>query len=53
MGICKWVIMLFDLKNVGTTYQIALNAIFHDMIGDLLDVYIDDVVEYQRPIKIM
>ncbi|XP_059658752.1 uncharacterized protein LOC132305086 [Cornus florida] len=36
--------MPFGLKNAGATYQRAMNAIFHDMIGHFLEVYIDDVV---------
>lgn len=40
----SWVVMPFNLKNVGAIYQKAMNAIFHDMIGHLMDVHIDDVV---------
>jgi hypothetical protein len=40
----KWVIMTFGLKNAGVTYQIVMNLIFHDLLGILLDVYIDDLV---------
>ena len=36
--------MPFDLKNAGTTYQRAMNTIFHDLIGTIIEVYIDDVV---------
>lgn len=34
----------FGLKNAGATYQRGMNAIFHDLIGDILEVYIDDYV---------
>ncbi|KAM1543564.1 hypothetical protein ACFX1Z_013205 [Malus domestica] len=34
----------FDLKNAGATYQRAMNTIFHDLIGTIVEVYIDDVV---------
>ena len=36
--------MPFGLKNVGTTYQRAVNLIFYDLIGKNMEVYIDDVV---------
>ncbi|KAM1677921.1 hypothetical protein ACFXTN_034692 [Malus domestica] len=40
----EWVIMPFGLKNTGATYQQAMNTIFHDLIGTIIEVYIDDVV---------
>ena len=36
--------MPFGLKNVGATYQRAMNAIFHDMLGHHIERYIDDPV---------
>lgn len=36
--------MPFGLKNTGATYQLAMNYIFQDLIGECLEVYIDDVV---------
>jgi len=36
--------MTFGLKNAGATYQSAMNFIFHEFIGKLLEIYIDDVV---------
>ncbi|KAM1153053.1 hypothetical protein ACFX19_036192 [Malus domestica] len=44
LGTYEWVIMPFDLKNTGATYQRAMNIIFHDLIGTIVEVYIDDVV---------
>jgi hypothetical protein len=38
------VVMTFGLKNVGATYQRAMNLIFHDLLGIILEVYIDDVI---------
>jgi hypothetical protein len=40
----EWVVMTFGLKNASATYQIAMNMIFHDLLGVLVEVYIDDVV---------
>jgi hypothetical protein len=36
--------MTFDLKNTSITYQSAMNLIFHDLLGTVLEIYIDDVV---------
>ena len=36
--------MPFGLKNVGVTYQRVMNAIFHDMLGHHMEVYIDGIV---------
>ncbi|GKV02584.1 hypothetical protein SLEP1_g15006 [Rubroshorea leprosula] len=44
VGTFEWVVMPFGLKNVGAIYQRAMNAIFHDMIGKFMEIYIDDVV---------
>ena len=40
----EWLIMPFGLKNVGATYQRAMNAIFHDMLGHHMEIYINDIV---------
>lgn len=48
IGLYKWVVMTFGLKNTGATYQRAMNYIFHDLIGLLVEVYIDDVVVKSR-----
>ena len=34
----------FGLKNTCATYQRAMNLIFHDLIGIISKVYIDDIV---------
>jgi hypothetical protein len=44
IGLFEWVVKTFGLKNVGTTYQRAMNLIFHDLLEIILEVYIDDVV---------
>ena len=36
--------MTFGLKNAGATYQRAMNLLFHDLIGVIMEVYIDDIV---------
>jgi hypothetical protein len=36
--------MTFGLKNIGATYQRAINLIFHDLLGIILEIYINDVV---------
>ena len=36
--------MTFGLKNPGATYQRGMNLMFHDLIGIILEVYIDDIV---------
>jgi hypothetical protein len=44
MGMFEYVVMTFGLKNAGATYQRAMNYIYHDLIGKLVEIYIDDVV---------
>ena len=44
VGLFEWVVMTFSLKNAGATYQRYMNLIFHDLLGVILKVYIDDIV---------
>jgi hypothetical protein len=44
IGLFEWVVMTFGLKNASTTYPRAINLIFYNLIGIILEVYIDDVV---------
>jgi hypothetical protein len=44
VDLLELVVMTFGLKNVGATNQRAMNLIFHDLLGILVDVYIDDFV---------
>jgi hypothetical protein len=44
VGLIKYVVMTFGLKNAGATYQRAMNYIYHDLMGKLVEIYIDDVV---------
>ena len=40
----EWLVMPFGFKNAGATYQRVMNAIFHDMLGHHMEIYIDDIV---------
>ena len=40
----EWLVMPFDLNNASVTYQRAMNAIFHDMLGHHIEIYIDDIM---------
>ncbi|CAN6557364.1 unnamed protein product [Malus baccata var. baccata] len=44
VGAYEYLVMPFGLKNVGATYQRVMNAIFHDLIGHSMEVYIDDIM---------
>jgi hypothetical protein len=44
VSLFEWIVMTFGLKNTGATYQHAMNMIFHDLLGVILEVYIGDVV---------
>ena len=44
LGLYEWVVMTFELKSAGATYQRAMNYIFHELIGKIVEIYIDDVV---------
>ena len=44
IGTSERLVMHFGLKNAGATYQRAMHAIFHDMLGHHMEVYIDDIV---------
>ncbi|XP_051140131.1 uncharacterized protein LOC127257705 [Andrographis paniculata] len=46
--IFEWIVMPFGPKNAGATYQMAMTAIFHNLIGSCMEVYIDDVVVKSR-----
>jgi hypothetical protein len=44
IGLFECIVMTFGLKNAGATYQRAMNYIFHELIGKIVEIYIDDVV---------
>ena len=39
-----YIVMPFRLKNAGTTYQQTMMVIFHDMVHQELEDYVDDIV---------
>ena len=44
VGLFEWIVIAFGLKNARATYQRAMNYIFHEIIGKIVEIYIDDVV---------
>jgi hypothetical protein len=44
IGLFEWVVMTFGLKNAGATYQRVMNLIFHELLGNMVEVYIDDII---------
>jgi hypothetical protein len=44
MGLFEYMVMTFGLKNADATFQRAMNYIYHDLIGKLVEICIDDVV---------
>ncbi|GAA0185206.1 hypothetical protein LIER_32494 [Lithospermum erythrorhizon] len=44
MGIYCYKVMPFGLKNVGATYQRAMQKIFDDMLHKNVECYVDDLV---------
>ena len=43
-GIFCYKVMPFGLKNAGATYQRLMNKMFHNQIGQNIEVYIDDML---------
>jgi hypothetical protein len=44
VGLFEWIVMTFGLKNAGATYQRAMNLFFHDLLGIIVEIYVDDIV---------
>jgi hypothetical protein len=44
IGLFECVVMTFGLNIADATYQRAMNLIIHDLLGIILEIYIDDVV---------
>jgi hypothetical protein len=51
VGLYEWIVMTFGLKNVGATYQRAVNYICHEFIGKIVEIYIGDVVVKSKSYK--
>jgi hypothetical protein len=52
VGLFEYVVMTFGLKNAGATYQRAMNYIFHDLIGKLVEIYIDDAMVKSTSVEV-
>ena len=48
VGLFEWIVMTFGLKNTGATYQRAMNYIFHEIIGKIVEIYIERRGEVKR-----
>jgi len=44
IGLFEWVVVTFGLKNTSATYQGAMDLIFHELLGNTVEVYINDIV---------
>jgi hypothetical protein len=51
VGLFKFVVMTFGFKNASATYQHTMNYIYHDLIGKLVEIYIDDIVVKSTSIR--
>jgi hypothetical protein len=51
IGLYEWIVITFGLKNAGATYQRAMNYRFHELIGKIVEIYIDDVVVKSKGCK--
>ena len=38
LGLFEWVVMTLGLKNLCATYQRAMNYIFHELIGKIVEI---------------
>ncbi|KAI5323201.1 hypothetical protein L3X38_032273 [Prunus dulcis] len=47
-GLYCYKVMLFDLKNAGATYQRLVNSFFAPLIGNTMEVYVDDMLVKSR-----
>ncbi len=47
-GFCEFMVMLFGLCNVPSTFTILMNLIFHDKLDEFISIYIDDILVYSK-----
>ena len=47
-GAYCYITMPFVLKNAGATYQRCMNRCLSGLIGDIVEVYIDDIIVKSR-----
>ena len=47
-GTFYYKVMPFRMKNAGATYQRMMNKVFRNQIGDMLEVYMDDMIVKSR-----
>ncbi|CAL2246892.1 unnamed protein product [Prunus armeniaca] len=47
-GLYYYKVMPFGLKNAGATYQLLVNSIFAPLIGNTMEVYVDDMLVKSR-----
>ena len=48
MGNFYYIVMPLGLKNASATHQRAMTAIFHDMMHQELEDYVDDIVDKSK-----
>jgi hypothetical protein len=44
IGLFEWVVKTFGLKIAGAIYQRSMKLIFHELLGNTMEVYIDNIV---------
>jgi len=45
---CEFMVVLFGLCNVSSTFTIRMNLIFHDKLDEFIIIYIDDILVYSK-----
>lgn len=50
-GVFCYKVMPFSLKNIGATYQHEMAVIYKEMLGNILECFVDDLVVKRRQRK--